>query len=48
MVCGACLPMGAPFESDVRNSEVCSDRCYNIYMDQEEAEPEESEADDDE
>ena len=32
MVCGACLSKGAPFEAEVRNSEVCSDRCYDIYM----------------
>jgi len=32
LVCGAPLPKGALFEKDVRNSEVCSDKCYEIYM----------------
>ena len=32
LVCGAPLNSGAPFEKDVRNSEVCSDECYDIYM----------------
>ena len=32
MVCGAPLNLGAPFEKLVRNSEVCSDECYDIYM----------------
>lgn len=32
MVCGAALDRGAPFEKEVRKSEVCSDRCYKIYM----------------
>ena len=32
LVCGAPLDKGAPFEKDVRNSEVCSDKCYEIYM----------------
>jgi hypothetical protein len=26
------LDKGAPFEKDVRKSEVCSDKCYDIYM----------------
>lgn len=32
MVCGARLDLGAPFEKDVRKSEVCSDECFKIYM----------------
>ncbi len=32
MVCGAPLSKGAPFEKLVRNSEVCSDECYDVYM----------------
>lgn len=32
MVCGAPLSKGAPFEPKVRDSEVCSDKCYEIYM----------------
>ena len=32
LVCGAPLGLGAPFEEDVRKSEVCSDECYEIYM----------------
>ena len=32
MVCGAPLSAGAPFESDIRDSEVCSDKCYETYM----------------
>ena len=32
LVCGAPLDKGAPFEKDVRNSEVCSDECFEIYM----------------
>lgn len=32
LVCGAPLGRGAPWEKDVRNSEVCSDECYAIYM----------------
>ena len=32
LVCGAPLEKGAPFEEDVRDSEVCSDECYEIYM----------------
>lgn len=35
MVCGAPLDKGAPFEKDIRKSEVCSDKCYDIYMDDE-------------
>ena len=31
LVCGAPLEKGAPFEKDVRNSEVCSDECYEFY-----------------
>ena len=38
MVCGAPLDKGAPFEPNVRDSEVCSDECYEIYMKQEEEE----------
>ena len=33
LVCGNPLDKGAPFEKEVRKSEVCSDRCYLIYMD---------------
>ena len=36
LICGAPLDKGAPFEKDVRKSEVCSDRCYEIYMGNEE------------
>lgn len=32
IVCGAPLDRGAPFEKEVRNSEVCSDKCFEIYM----------------
>ncbi len=32
MVCGAPLGRGAPFESDPRKSEVCSDKCGDIYF----------------
>ncbi len=32
LVCGAPLGKSAPFEKSVRKSEVCSDRCYEIYM----------------
>ena len=32
LVCGAPLSKGAPFEKDIRGSEVCSDKCYEIYM----------------
>jgi len=32
LVCGAPLDMGAPFEDNVRQSEVCSDKCYDTYM----------------
>jgi predicted nucleic acid-binding Zn ribbon protein len=31
LVCGAPLGKGAPFEKTVRKSEVCSDKCYEIY-----------------
>lgn len=41
MVCGAPLDKGAPFEQDVRDSEVCSDRCYYIYMTNEDDKEEE-------
>lgn len=37
VVCGAPLAKGAPFEKDVRKSEVCSnEECYEIYMAEEE------------
>lgn len=32
LVCGAPLDKGASFEKEVRDSEVCSDKCYEIYM----------------
>lgn len=32
LVCGAPLGKGDPFGKDVRNSEVCSDKCYEVYM----------------
>lgn len=32
LVCGTPLSRGAPFEGDVRKSEVCSEKCYEIYM----------------
>ncbi len=32
LVCGAPLDKSAPFEKDVRDSEVCCDECYDIYM----------------
>ena len=38
MVCGAPLNLGAPFESDPRQSEVCSDECYSVFMEHEEEE----------
>ena len=31
LVCGSPLDKGAPFENDIRNSEVCSDKCYELY-----------------
>ncbi len=31
LVCGNPLDKGAPFEPDIRNSEVCSDECHEIY-----------------
>lgn len=34
LVCGAPLDRGCIFKDDVRESEVCSDRCYDIYMDE--------------
>jgi len=36
LVCGAPLDKGAPFENDVRKSEVCSDKCHETYMGKEE------------
>ncbi len=33
LVCGNLLGAGSSFESDVRDSEVCSDKCYRVYMD---------------
>lgn len=38
LVCGAPLDQGAPFEKNVRDSEVCSDKCYDVYMYDEDAE----------
>lgn len=32
LVCGAPLDRGAPFGGDARQSEVCSDSCYDKYM----------------
>ncbi len=32
LVCNTPLDRGAPFEKSVRDSEVCSDQCYKIYM----------------
>jgi len=26
------LDVSAPFEKEIRNSEVCSDECYDVYM----------------
>ena len=40
LVCGAPLNKGAPFEKDVRLSEVCSDKCYQIYTTDEDEENE--------
>jgi predicted nucleic acid-binding Zn ribbon protein len=37
LVCGAPLHKGAPFEKSVRDSEVCSDKCLEIYMHDEDA-----------
>ena len=31
LVCGSPLDKLAPFEKTVRESEVCSDECYDIY-----------------
>ena len=42
LVCGAPLDRGAPFEKSVRKSEVCSDKCYEIYMYDEDEESNES------
>ena len=41
LVCGSPMEKGAPFEKDVRNSEVCSDLCYKIYMHNDEDEDDE-------
>ena len=32
LVCGAPLALWAPFEKDHRQSEVCSDKCAEIYF----------------
>jgi predicted nucleic acid-binding Zn ribbon protein len=32
LVCGAPLDKGAPFEKEIIGGEVCSDKCYEIYM----------------
>ncbi len=40
LVCGTPLSKGAPFEVDVRASEVCSDRCYEFYTCDEDADDE--------
>ena len=32
VVCGCPLGKAAPFEKAIRDSEVCSDECYKIYM----------------
>lgn len=32
LVCGAPLDKSVPFQNEVRRSEVCSDRCYEIYI----------------
>jgi predicted nucleic acid-binding Zn ribbon protein len=32
LVCSNPLDMGSPFKKTVRESEVCSDKCYRIYM----------------
>ena len=32
LVCGNPLDQGAIFKKEVRDSEVCSDDCYDIYM----------------
>ncbi len=37
LVCGAPLEIGAPFQKEVRNSEVCSDECYDRYIHDEDA-----------
>ena len=42
LVCGAPLDKGAPFENEARKSEVCSDKCYELYMDNSEDEEEAS------
>jgi len=31
LVCGAPLGKGSPFAKEIRNSEVCSDECYETY-----------------
>jgi len=41
LVCGAPLEMGAPFDNDIRN-EVCSYKCYEIYMYNEDEDEEET------
>jgi len=35
LVCGAPLSLGAPY---LRDSEVCSDECYDMYVDDEDHE----------
>ena len=32
LICGNPLDRGAPFAKSVRESEVCSDKCLEIYM----------------
>ena len=32
LVCGAPLDKAAPFQKQIRNSECCSDECYQKYM----------------
>jgi hypothetical protein len=32
LVCGSPLGFSSQFEKDVRKSEVCSDRCYKLYI----------------
>lgn len=39
LVCGNPFgDLGSPFKKDVRNSEVCSDECYEIYIHDEDKE----------
>lgn len=41
LVCGNPLDIGAPFKKEARDSEVCSDECYDIYTEKDDEKREE-------